>query len=300
MAALLDLCRFTPTSDGTADWAYSSALVGCQGPRAAGAVDGTAYKFYAVSFDQTQWELTEGVYNDDTQTFARTTVLYNSAGTGTASGQSGAGAKIDFSTVPNVAIVGVKEDIPSNAESNNFTDAQQTQLRRNINADFDPGTTMLFKQAVPPTGWTQVTDYNDAALRVVSGSPGSGGTNGFSSVMAQATVDDTTLTISQIPAHNHGVNDPTHVHGVSDPTHAHSYPGVTMLQDGGLPFDLGGDGSGDSSGGSNTNAAATGISIQAHATGITIQNNGSGGSHNHAITMDMKYVDVIIARKDAA
>lgn len=298
MADFLDLCRFTPTESGTTDWTFSSALAGCQGPQAAGAVNGTLYKFYAVSFDQTQWELAEGAYNASTQTFSRTTVLYNSSGTGTASGQSGAGAKINFSTVPNVAIVGVKEDLISIAASNNFTAAEQAQARSNINADFPSGTTMLFKQAVPPTGWTQVTSYNDAALRVVSSSPGSGGTNGFSTVMAQATVGNTTLTISQIPAHSHAVNDGGHSHGVNDPTHAHGYPGVTMVQDGGLPFDLGGNGSGGSSGGSETNGAATGISIQANGTGISIQNNGGGGSHNHTFLMDMKYIDVIIAQKD--
>ena len=132
MAAFLNNCRFIPTAGGTTDWVYASTVGGCQSPALAGAVDGRKYKFIAISSDLTQWEITEGVYTAASGTFARTTVLYNSSGSGAAAGQSGAGAKISFTAAPNVAIVGVKEDLISVEEANAFTLAQKAQARANI------------------------------------------------------------------------------------------------------------------------------------------------------------------------
>lgn len=112
--AFLDNCKFNPSAGGTTDWVYSSIVTGYQSPSSANAVNGQTYAFFAASADLSQWELTKGVYNSTTGTFARTTVLYNSSGTGTL--QSGAGAKINFSTVPTVAIVSILEDmIPAQA-----------------------------------------------------------------------------------------------------------------------------------------------------------------------------------------
>lgn len=111
MASFIDLCRFVPTLGGTTDFIYSSAVGGCQSPAAANALNGVKYKCYAVSNDLTQWEIFEGVYNSSTGTFPRTTVLYNSSGTGYATGQSGAGTKISFSTVPQVSIIAAAEDL---------------------------------------------------------------------------------------------------------------------------------------------------------------------------------------------
>lgn len=132
MAAFLNVCRFTPTAGGTADWIYSLAVTGYQSPALANAVNGRTYKFRAESADLSQWELAEGAYNSATGVFARTTVLYNSAGTGTL--QSGAGTKINFSTIPQVAIVALKEDLISVEEANNFSAAQQAQARANLGA----------------------------------------------------------------------------------------------------------------------------------------------------------------------
>jgi len=132
MAAFLDNCRFIPSTGGTTDWVYSSAVSGSQSPSAAGAVDGRKYKFLAISSDLTQWEIAEGAYTSASGSFARTSVLYNSAGSGSASGQSGAGTKISFTAAPNVAIVGIKEDLISIEEANSFTIAQQNQVQKNI------------------------------------------------------------------------------------------------------------------------------------------------------------------------
>jgi hypothetical protein len=122
MTAFINVCRFTPTAGGTADWTYSSAVTGYQSPASAGIVNGGTYKYRAESSDLTQWELGQGTYNTGTGVLARTTVLYNSSGTGTGAGQSGAGSKISFSTTPQVAIVALAEDLPSLTKANTFTD----------------------------------------------------------------------------------------------------------------------------------------------------------------------------------
>ncbi len=46
---------------------------------------------------------------------------------------------------------------------------------------FASGTKMLFQQTAAPTGWTKDTTHDDKALRVVTGTASSGGTNSFSS-----------------------------------------------------------------------------------------------------------------------
>ena len=132
MAAFLDGCRFNPTAGGATDWTYSSAVAGYQSPAAAGVVNGRLYKYRAESADLSQWEMGEGAYNTGTSVLARTQVLFNSSGTGTAAGQSGAGTRITFSTVPQVAVVALKEDLLSIEEANSFSTLQQAQARTNI------------------------------------------------------------------------------------------------------------------------------------------------------------------------
>lgn len=109
--AFLDVCCFTPTAGGTTDWTYSAAVVGYQSPAKAGIVNGSTYSYRAESGDLSQWEVGTGVYNTGTGVLTRAAVLFNSAGTGTASGQTGAGTKISFSTTPTVAVVLLAEDI---------------------------------------------------------------------------------------------------------------------------------------------------------------------------------------------
>src|ERR1700689_5325465 len=110
MASLVDACRFSPTLGGTTDWTYLSAVTGYQSPSLAGAVNGFPYRYRAESADLTQWEVGVGTYNSSTGALSRSTVLYNSSGTGTATGQSGAGTKISFTTAPQVAVVALAED----------------------------------------------------------------------------------------------------------------------------------------------------------------------------------------------
>lgn len=126
MAAFLDACRFVPSSGGTTDWTYSSAVTGYQSPATAGVANGRLYKYRAESADLTQWEIGEGAYNTSTGILARTTVLFNSSGTST---------KINFTVSPQVAIVALKEDLLSIEEANSFTLAQTVQARKNLKLD---------------------------------------------------------------------------------------------------------------------------------------------------------------------
>lgn len=252
--SLVPNVRFTPTAGGTANFTYSSALTGWQSPASGGAVNGATYRYYAGTLDLSQWEIGQGTWNSSTGVLSRTTVLYNSLGTGTGAGQSGAGTLINFSTVPAVSLIMFTDDIiPS-------------------------GTLMLFQQTSAPTGWTKQTTYNDAALRIVSGTAGSGGSNAFSTVMAQTVVGNTTISTATMPSHSHGVIDPGHVHtfGVNSEATGGSAAFATCTSSAGNQS-------------APMNAAVTNISIQA---------NGSGGAHNHSITMAMKYVDSIIATKN--
>lgn len=132
MAAWIDACRYSPTAGGTADWTFSAAILGYQSPALAGVTNGQTYKYRAESTDLTQWELGEGTYNTATGVLTRTTVFYNSLGSGTAAGQSGAGTKINFSTTPQVAIVAMKEDMLSTQDANAFTAAQISQALQNL------------------------------------------------------------------------------------------------------------------------------------------------------------------------
>lgn len=115
MSSLIDRCRFTPTAGGTSDWTVSTFVVGFSSPDQAGAVNNGVYKYAAESADLSQWEIGQGTYNSTTKVLTRTTVLYNSSASGTAAGQSGAGAKINFNTPPQVMLVVLAEDISTDS-----------------------------------------------------------------------------------------------------------------------------------------------------------------------------------------
>lgn len=72
-------------------------------------------------------------------------------------------------------------------------------------AGLSSGTITVFQQTNAPTGWTKDTDQNDKALRIVSGTPSTGGATAFSSVFASSgTSPAFTLLTADMPAHTHG------------------------------------------------------------------------------------------------
>lgn len=132
---------------------------------------------------------------------------------------------------------------------------------------FPSGTIMLFVQTSAPTGWTKVTTFNDAALRVVNGTVGSGGATNFSTIFGSGGVasNSIALTTAQMPSHSHSVSPLYNINFTRtqfDPT------GAACLT--------------DEAGGPVT----------------TIGNTGGSDTHYHTTTMQLKYVDTIIASKD--
>jgi hypothetical protein len=141
------------------------------------------------------------------------------------------------------------------------------------------GTLMLFQQTSAPTGWTKQTTHDNKALRVVSGAVSSGGTTAFTTVFTNQTptisntfsIDSTTLTTSQVPSHTHSY-----------------YAGGGATQAGGA-------------------FGSCNVSVDAAGGGSTTGSAFTGGSHTHsisgsatatAITLNVQYVDLIIASKD--
>jgi len=142
-------------------------------------------------------------------------------------------------------------------------------------AAFSSGTLMLFQQTTAPTGWTKQTTHNDKALRVVTGTVGSGGSSPFTTALGtpsvggtlSGSIGSTTLSINQIPSHSHTVQYRN---------------------------------------GSGGNVIAAGSQNQAVKNTTTL-NRGGSGSHNHnfsgnlsgsTASINVQYVDIIIASKD--
>ena len=199
---------------------------------------------------------------------------------------------------------------------------------------FPSGTKMLFQQTAAPTGWTKVTSgVDNKALRVVSGTAGSGGSNAFSNTLADrsitanagnttatgnisvanaastgnitidsattgGTVDSHTLTIAEMPSHTHNyVKPPDDNRGFNNTMH-NNY----VLGNNNTNYNTGSTGGGGGhshgfTGGSHTHTASfTGANHNHNATF-------TGAAHNHSISvtnldMAVQYLDVIIAAKD--
>ena len=151
------------------------------------------------------------------------------------------------------------------------------------NAAFAAGTVLLFAQTSAPTGWTKNTSAgNNHALRVVTGTAGSGGSVDFTTAFASQAVTGsvsvsgsagaTTLTTPQIPSHTHSAN---------------IFPSAF----GSIRF-------------------GRGAAYEAPAGTVDTNATGGGGSHSHpltissssfsgnAINMAVRYIDVIRATKD--
>lgn len=130
---------------------------------------------------------------------------------------------------------------------------------------FPAGTRLAFQQTAAPTFWTKDTTaaIDDAILRLVTGTVGSGGSTAFSSFNSQSSVGATTLDGNMIPSHSHSLSS----------IYASSGKAI-------------GAGDGAFSG---TRSSPSGYSTQA---------TGGGGSHSHGITTNIKYYDFIIASKN--
>jgi len=133
-------------------------------------------------------------------------------------------------------------------------------------SSFPAGTRMSFQQTSAPTGWTKDTTaaINDSILRLVTGSVTTGGTTAFSTWNAQTASGATTLSISQMPSHDHPGNQYNNGDAAGPETGNYSV--------------------------NNTNNIFSGSA--------RVFAQGGGGSHTHSLTQSLKYYDFIIASKD--
>ena len=131
---------------------------------------------------------------------------------------------------------------------------------------------MLFQQTSAPSGWTKVTSgVDNRALRLVSGTVGTGGANNFTNVLNSTVttgggiVQNHTLTVAQMPAHQHDTSV----------TNSNLFPSF-----GGVTIGYGGPG-------------------QYPATTFTMSNTGGGQAHNHGLTqpnfnLNVAYTDCLL------
>lgn len=88
-----------------------------------------------------------------------------------------------------------------------------------------------------------------------------------------------TLTIAEMPEHNHGVTDPGHIHGITDPGHTHSY--VNQVGDQSVnTLTTQNDAADQADYTQTTSRETTGVTVDRATTDISIQNTGGGQSHN--------------------
>lgn len=126
---------------------------------------------------------------------------------------------------------------------------------------FASGTKMLFQQTTAPDGWTKETTHDDKALRLVTGTVGSGGVTGFTTVFGAAKVTGSTSPGTVSHGHQERI------------------------------FTAGAD--------TDVNLAAATIDSTTPGTrGPTTADTGAGSAHTHTEVLDMQYVDFIICEKD--
>ena len=148
------------------------------------------------------------------------------------------------------------------------------------------GTRMLFNQTNAPTGWTKDTSSTNRALRLVSGTVGTGGSNTFTGKLNSSVTTSggnplaLTLSTNQIPSHRHWISsagrDDANMTGTGSNT-----------QDYGLFADQGSHSFNDPGRTTGRNTAYT----------------GGGQAHDHGFTqpsfnLNIAYTDVMIAQKD--
>lgn len=153
-------------------------------------------------------------------------------------------------------------------------------------AAFDAGTILIFGQTAAPTGWTKLTNLDNYALRVVSGTASTGGSVAFTTAFASQTPSGsvsvntsglsagaTTLSTAQMPSHNHTA--PVQTVNVCFPTNTFAIGSASP----------GGTGTTNSTGGGGSHSHS-------------ISGSATGSFTGTAINLAVQYVDVIRASKN--
>ena len=181
--------------------------------------------------------------------------------------------------------------VPAPGTAGNVLTSNGTIWTSAAAAAFDAGTRMLFAQTTAPTGWTKdTTNYNNFALRVVTGNASTGGSVGFTTAFASQTptisntlsinssglsAGSTTLTTAQMPSHTHNIP--------RVPSEGTGQFGFLAIGDGNQLQQIA---SGSEGGGGSHNHSISGSATL------------SGGITSSAINLAVQYLDVITATKN--
>jgi hypothetical protein len=295
------------TTAATANGASTIVLRGASGEFAAGAITGTSFSGNGSAITAINASaITTGTLDNARTTAASangasTIVLRDANGsfagnvvtgtTGTFTSVSGNGVALTAINASNISsgTVATARLGSGTANSSTFLRGDSTYAVVSSGTLIPSGTVMLFAQTAAPTGFTKNTTTGDnSALRVVTGTASTGGSQGFTTAFASQTPSGsvsitavsgsagaTTLSTPAIPSHNHNQQRNT------------------------------------SPGGDSGFAGAGGVSGQGP-TYINTGNTGGGGSHTHpfsfssgsgtfsgnAINLAVQYIDVIRATKD--
>ena len=172
---------------------------------------------------------------------------------------------------------------------------------------FDAGTVMLFQQTSAPTGWTKdTTNNNDSAIRIVTGSVATGGSTGFATAMATPSVTGTVGLSGALDAGNlatsiSGNISNTTLSNAQIPSHTHSYIRMNHVGNG---YDQQGSIAEGNRTTTNTGASGGGGShnhghnLSGSTTGAPGLGNLAGSISSATASLNVKYVDVIVATKD--
>lgn len=184
-----------------------------------------------------------------------------------------------------------------------ITGSQISDLQNYLTTSFPSGTRMLFQQTTAPTGWTKDTTHNNKALRVTSGTAGTGGSSAFNTVFGITATNNHTLTAAQMPSHSHNTNNTGgHSHNTDNTgSHSHSFNRRGLYSGGNYTNDAasGANGSGHTwAQGTNSAGAHSHNTNNTGGHSHNTNNAGSGEAHSHGIDLRVHYVDVIIATKD--
>lgn len=176
------------------------------------------------------------------------------------------------------------------ANSSTYLRGDQTWAAVSSGTLIPSGTVMIFGQTAAPTGFTKLTDQDNAALRVVSGTASTGGSVNFTTAFASQTptgsvsissvsgsAGATTLSTPQIPSHNHSIS--VNANGKGSVPLRPIQTVATYYNNDYTVY---------------TNAAGGGGS---HTHPFSFSS-GSGTFSGNAINLAVKYVDVIRATKD--
>ncbi len=275
--------RVTSATDGTLDMVLGAPMWGSLGfSEIPGIVSGDEVDYviqYGNTFEEGagNWVSTGGAYGtlERAATTSRSKHANGTVDTNPVSFASGV-KTIILTVLASRAVTldtALRYDAPQS-----LTDDEKAQARSNANAlrDLPTGTKMLFQQTSAPVGWTKDTTHNDKALRVVSGTVGSGGSSAFSTVFSKTATDDYTLTTAKLP--------------IITPAGTISFALGVLVP--GVPVAVGGIGNAAWSNQYGAQNAVTG-SISFSGTPF-----GSGQAHPHGMDIRVQYVDLIIASKD--